>query len=309
MKTAPTFASRRALGAFALVLALAVTATAARGDETLRWKFTKGQKLSYVLTQTTLTKAEVMGQKSESTTIQAMDLTWVVKDVDGNGVASMEQTIDRIVFTSKGGPIGEVTFDTSKNDKLEGPLAIMGAIFNALTGSPFGLKMNARGEVSDVQVPPKVLDALKNAGPAAQMGGELFSEKGLRELTSQSTIILPKEAVAKGFKWNTTKNINFPGGTMNLDNGYTYEGPSGPLEKIGVEVKLDLKPADNSPVQINIAKQDAKGSFLFDNKDGVLRSSELTQKLQIKTAFMGNGSVVDIETTAKMNPAQTTGTK
>jgi Family of unknown function (DUF6263) len=304
MKTAPTLAYRRALGAFALALAaVSLSASAARADETLRWKFTKGQKLSYVFNQTTLTKGEVMGQKNDMTMTQAMELTWAIKDVDSEGTATMDQTIDRIIYTMKG-PTLEAKIDTSKDENLEGPLAALVPLFKGLTGSAFGLKMSSRGEVSDVQVPAKVVEALKNAGPLAQAGGEMFTEKGLKELTTQATIVLPKEPVAKGFKWNTTKTIKLPFGAMNLDNNYTYEGPSDDLDKIGIEVKMAITPAENAQVDIAITKQDNKGSFLFDNKAGILRASGVVQKIQMKVKVGGQEILQDIESTVKMDQAK-----
>jgi Family of unknown function (DUF6263) len=311
MKTAATLAPRCAFGAFALTLAVVSfsTSMAARADETLRWKFTKGQTVNYVFNQQTVTQSEVNGQKIDVTMTQAMELNWKIKDVASDGTASMDQTIDRILYTMKGGPTGEITIDTSKDEKQEGPLAALVPLFKALTGTPFSLKMNTRGEVSDVQVPEKVVEALKNTGPLAQAGGEMFTEKGLKELTSQATIVLPKESVAKGFKWNSTKTINLPFGSMNLDSAYTYEGPSDALEKIGVDVKMDIKPAANSPFEINIAKQDNKGAFLFDNKNGVLSSSEVGQKIQMKIKVMNQEIVQNIETNVKMGQAKPAATK
>ncbi len=202
--------------------------------------------------------------------------------------------------------------DTSKDEKIEGPFAEAVPLFKALTGSPFiVLKMSARGEISDEQVPKKVLDALSGAGGAAR-GIEMFSEKGLKDLPSQVAIVFPQEPIAKGFQWNSAKVVNIPFGTMKLDNTYTYEGPSGASEKIDLSFKIDLKPADKIPFEISLTKQDNTGTTLFlDNKTGVLRSFRAgRRRLQMKTVKMQNMErVLDIETTMTMEQPKSAASK
>lgn len=72
---------------------------------------------------------------------------------------------------------------------------------------------------------------------------------------------------------------------------------------------MEIKPADNSPFEINIAKQDNKGAFYFDNKNGVLRSSDVSQKLQMKIKIMKQEIVQNVETTVTMEPPKSSTAK
>jgi hypothetical protein len=68
--------SRRRFGQFILAgLMLLNVAGPARSDTTLRWKFTPGQKRTYVLTKKTTMKMEVMGRPTETITTQTVDFT------------------------------------------------------------------------------------------------------------------------------------------------------------------------------------------------------------------------------------------
>jgi hypothetical protein len=284
-----------------LALALVLCTSVAFGDDPLRWKFTKGQKIHYTMTQKTTTKMEAQGQKLDTNMTQDIDMTWAVTDVDAAGNAEMDQTLDRIVFTMSG-PAGEVKVDTSKEGEADaGPLGTVTKLFRAMAGNAFHMKMSARGDISDVKVPPKVLDAFKNAGPAAA-SNPMFSEDGLKRMINQASLVLPEEAVEKGHTWKAAKSFSMPPlGTIALDSNYTYEGPAGPYDRIGVTVKTEIKPAEGGPFEIKILAQDNKGGFRFDRKAGILRGSELTQKMTMQISVQGQEIVQEVDSTTKMD--------
>jgi hypothetical protein len=288
-----------------LVIVAAVAAASAQADETLRWKFSKGEKLHYLVTQKTSSKAEVAGQKIDTLMTQDIETTWEVQDVDSSGAAVMDQTIERIVFAMTG-PGGEIKIDTKKDEKVEGPAASVAPLFKALAGNPCRLKMSARGEVSDVSIPAKLVEALKNAGPAAA-NNPLFTEEGFKRMLTQASLVLPDGAVAKGQTWKVTKSIPMAMiGTMVMDNVYTYEGPSDPADRISVAVKLDIQPKDGVPFEIKVTAQDSKGAFRFDRKAGVLRGSDLTQKMEMRITTNGQVILQNVDTATKMEQTQTT---
>lgn len=294
----------RVLARFTTLLAM-VTVLAPAGAnaaDSLRWKFSKGQKLNYTVTQLTAVKADIKGQAFETKIDQVMEMTWEVKDVDSSGTAQMDQTIDRIVYTMKAGGGVAVEIDTKKESAPEGPSAKLAAMFRGMTGSPTALKMSARGEVSDVKVSPKMVAAIQNSGAPAG-ATDAFSEKGLRDLMTQATIVFPEKALSRGDTWNQTKNVNMPFGTMVLDNTYTYEGPSDRTDKIGVAVKIAIEPKEDSPIAIKVASQDSKGVFHFDSNAGILRGSELTQKMRLQLKVADGELMQDVESTVKMEQA------
>jgi hypothetical protein len=298
-----TTSRARVLFPAVLVIVAAVAVASAQADDTLRWKFSKGEKLHYVVTQKTSSTAVVAGQKIETLMTQDIVTTWDVQDVDSSGSAVMDQTIDRIVFAMTG-PTGEIKIDTKKDEAGEGPAASVAPLFKALAGNPCRLKMSARGEVSDVSIPAKLVDALKNAGPAAA-NNPLFTEEGFKRMLTQASLVLPEGAVAKGQTWKVAKSIPMPMiGTMVMDNVYTYEGPSDPADRISVAVKLDIQPKEGVPFEIKVTKQDSKGTFRFDRKAGVLRGSELTQNMEMRITANGQEIIQNVDTATKMEQTQ-----
>src|SRR4051812_19360867 len=116
--------------ALAALAALVLAQGAARADAPLRWKFTKGKAIHYVLTQKAVSKTQAQGQLLETTMTQTMDMTWAFTGVNPDGSARMEQTLDRIQFTMES-PFGKVAVDTKDDKEAEGPA---GAVAKVLRG-------------------------------------------------------------------------------------------------------------------------------------------------------------------------------
>jgi hypothetical protein len=279
--------------------ALALVPASARGDETLRWKFTKGEKLTYRMVQKNESRAEPPGAVPATTMAQTIDMTWEVKDVSPAGDATMDQTVDRIVFEMKG-PGGDARFDTGQAGKAEGVAAALEPLFRGMVGSPIGLTMTARGEVKDVKVPAKIVEAMKSVPGAAAAGG-MLSEEGFKSMTSQASLNLPAQPVARGFKWNDTKHVDLPFGRMNMKVSYTYEGPTGPDDRIASSVAVDLEPKEGQPFTIKITDQEGKGSFRFDSKAGMLKGSEMNQTLKMEIKAGEQQLVQNVVTTVTMD--------
>jgi hypothetical protein len=291
----------RSSGGFGLILAAVVLSTAAAtagADTTLRWKFAPGQKHGFAVTQKTAMKMEVMGKPVETSFTQVMDVTWDVKAVDKDGIAAIVQTIDRIRVQMMM-PGSNVDVDTAKAEDAPGTpeLMMMTKLFRSMAGSAFTMKMTPRGEVRDLTVPAKIVEALKNAGPAGAMVG---SEENLKNMGGQSVVVFPEGAIAQGKSWKAARKLPMPFGTMVMDTTYTLEAAAGPVENIGMDVKAEIEPKEGSPFEIKVTSQQAKGHYRFDNSVGNLKSSELVQKMSMSVTVNGQQFVQDIETTTKM---------
>lgn len=279
-------------------LAMATATAPARGDETLRWKFTKGEKLTYRMVIKTASRPEPAGAIPAMSMTQTMEMTWLVKDVSPDGDAAMDQTVDRLVFEMTGAPGGDLRFDSDRAEKLEGAGAAVEPLFRGLVGSPVALAMTARGEVKDVKIPAKIVDALKSV-PNAAAAGAMLTEEGFKSTTTQASLNLPAAPIARGHRWDETKHVDLPFGRMNMKVTYTYEGPSEAVDRISSTVAVDLDPKEGLPVSIKIGEQDSKGSFRFDNKAGRLKGSDLTQtlKMEIKAGDQQLVQVVETNVT------------
>ncbi len=290
-----TLTSPARLGLALALLALLIPAAGkASAADPLRWKFTKGKSYSYVVTQQLKNKAEVGGQSIDSNTVQKMTMLWEVKDVDPKGVAAMDQTIVRVEMSVES-PQAKVTVDTDSKDEAQGPAAQLKTVFAALVNKPIHVKMTPRGEITDVTIDPQMLEGFKafSGGPM----GEMFSEKGLKEMTGQATLVLPEKALSKGDTWDATKRIEMPLGTMVMKNAYTLDDPAG---KISAKVEVAIEPKPNAPFEIKIASQDVKGTYDFDNAAGTLKASAVTQKMQLKVNVQNMEIFQNLETNVTM---------
>jgi len=267
------------------------------GAETLRWKFTPGESLRYSMVQETTQGLKAMGQEFKTNLNQTVDLHWSVKSVSSEGVAEMSQTIDRVRMKVDG-PGGSFEYDSQAGKAPEGPVAnALGPLLKALVGAEFTLKMNARGELSDVKVPPTLVESLRQANPAATAGG-MFSEEGLKNLIGQSSLALPEGPQEKGRTWSNSSRIPVPMlGIMVMQKNYTFEGPDPKepaLVKIGLDTKVTLEPAADSNVAVKITSHDGKGEFAFDPQAGRMVTSRVNDKMQMSLSVMGQ----DLEQTS-----------
>jgi hypothetical protein len=289
-----------------VVLAIPLCAAAARpaADAVpLSWKFNKGETLRYTMEQKTTQGMKAMGQDFKTNMNQTVDLHWTVRNVAGDGSAELSQTIDR-VRTKVDAPGNSFDYDSKSDKAPEGQIAtLLTPLLKAMVNAEFTFKMNGRGELSDIKVPPKLLESLKQAGPAAAAGG-MFSEEGLKNLISQSSLTLPGAAVKEGDTWPQKSKVPLPMiGTMIMDKTYTYRGPdsaNADLLRISLDTKVTLERAADSNVDVKISSQKGTGEFKFNSKEGRIVSSEVNDKLEMSLSIMGQELQQTTDTVTKM---------
>ena len=285
-----------------MVAALALPAAA---ETTLRWKFQKGQSLSYVMTQKTETSAQVQGQDIGSTQDVVIDLDWEVGEVSAEGVAAVTQTMKRIRFKLES-PVGAFDYDSQEDKPIEGQMAVLGPMLKGMVNQPVEMQMNDRGEVVSVKVPEKMLDAMQNAGPAGAAAGAMFSEEGLKKMMSQSMLRFPAEAVEPGKTWEESSEMPMGMlGSMKLVRTYSYQGAddTGKAEKIGLDSKVQLLPKEDAPIEMALDKQESDGKILFDNAAGHLISSDITQEMMINLKIQGQEIKQKVKSSASLKLA------
>jgi hypothetical protein len=297
----PFFRHLTVFAALSALLALPGLPSASAAD-TLRWKFTPGESLKYTMEQKTSQGMKAQGQELKTTLNQTVDLHWDVKGVT-NGVADMTQTIDR-VRTKIEGPGQVFEFDSSAEKAPEGPIAtLLTPLLKALVGAEFSFKMDGKGQLTDIKVPQKLLDTLRQAGPAAAAGG-VFSEEGMKNLISQSSLALPEGTVEKGANWKQQSKVPVPMiGTLLMDKTYTFAGPDEKApgrDLITLDTKVTLEPAADSNVAVKISSQQGKGEFSFDNKSGRVVSSHVNDKLMMSISVNGQDLEQSTDTVTTM---------
>lgn len=279
---------RLSIGAMSAVLAVALPLQA---QTQLRYQFKAGEKLNYVLEQKMDMTMSVMGQEIVMKINQTMDFSWHIQSVDAQGKAKIDQVFDRVRFTMDA-PQGKVEYDSNNSKELDDPVGkILQPLFSGLVGNKFTMSMDRRGEVSDVTIPEKFKEAIKNI-PNGGAGMDLFSEEGIKRLTSQTGVVFVEERVSKGKNWSRKTDMKLGMiGKIVTDNSYTFEGEAEKngkkLEKIAIKTKLEVEPADNATVTMKIKEQDAKGTILFDNKTGRIVETTFSQDVSQEVGAMG----------------------
>lgn len=291
-----------------LLLVVAGFGGADAGAATLRWKFQPGEKLHYALEQKTVTSMQGGPQEIKSTMSQTIDMEWVVKEVGSDGLASLTQTVTRI-RTNIESAAGAFAFDSKDTKDPEGLVAAgLIPLLRSLVGAEFSFKMNTQGEMSDVQVPPKVLEAIKKAGASGGAAG-MFSEEGMKNMVVESSLAVPKEDLEKGKNWTRESKIAMkPLGTMRLDKTYVYQGPetkdAKPVERIDLETKVDIQLEPGNNLDMKVQSQEGKGSFFFDNVAGRILDSTVSEKMKLvftlKVGDQENQLIQGNETTTSM---------
>ncbi len=283
MRTRARTAWRRSLLGWMVLVALGGPAATAVPAATLRWKLKPGETLRYVMEQMTETSDKAGAQESKVTLSQTINWGWAVKEVGPDGVADLNLTIDRI-RTKIASPIGVFAYDSDDKQEPQGLIAAgLVPFLKALVGAPFTVKMSPQGELSDVKIPERLLQAIREAGPAGGGGANIFSEEGLRSMITEVSLALPKEDLGKGKSWTRRIKIPSPFGDTTVEKVYTYQGPdpsAGPdVERIDLETKVETPPPpEGAAFKINALER--KGTFFFDNAAGRLARSQLAETME-----------------------------
>jgi predicted secreted protein len=272
--------SYRQLALFAVVVGAALVANRAAAEEGLRWKFTAGEKLDYVINQDMNMTMNTGPQGQMNMNMkQQMDMTWQVDKIDESGNATILQSIDRVRMKMTGPQT--IDYDSQSEEAPAGLAAMIAPLFDAMTKGKFVITMTPQGEITDVVVPQEVIDALK-ASPGAQMMGEMATSDGFKQMISQGALVLPKEMPAVGYKWTSALEMKNPmAGQQKVETTYTYEGPKEVDGKTYQVFKPSVKMSfgGQGPMQMTLKDQKSDGEILFDAEAGRLHSSKLNQDL------------------------------
>jgi hypothetical protein len=270
--------------AVVFVWASSFAATNATAQEPLRWKLETGQKLNYNMVQDM--KIGVAGGPAgdqNMTVHQVMNMIWNVVDAKEDG-ALIRQKFERVQTKMMMPPLGTIEYDSASDQAPVGLAAMLAPVYKALTEAEFELTMTPRGEIKDVKIPEKFLEALKNSPNAAALG-DLATPEGFKKMMSQSALVLPENAPQAGEVSTTKSELNAPfGGKQIVETTYRYDGTK---DIDGVEVAVfqpTMKMAYQGDNQPKIKDQESSGEILFNVDAGRMHSSKLDQKMTLEQA-------------------------
>lgn len=274
-------------------------AVPARAQGTLRYKFKDGEQLRYEVQQDVDSKMNAQGKEMGMKMHYVIEVTWKFTNVEPDGKAKLVQKFDRIQMTMEGPP-GKIEYDSKMNRQPEGEIGeAMASIFNVLTGSEFTSTMDTRGETSNMQIPDKVLEVVRNKVAKVRGFGEMFSPENMKRMVSQGVLVLPKDPVSKGQNWTFKTDGKIPFGIMHVTNKMTYEGPAGSkgLEKIGIVPSVVIEPDPNAPFKLKMKTNTGEGTAIFDNDAGRIVQLNMVQNMEADVNAFGRDMTQSSRTT------------
>jgi hypothetical protein len=260
---------------------------ASRPQEDLRWNLKKGQKFKVEFRQNSKQTIEMNGNTQEMPTESAMQMTWLVDDVNDNEI-SMTQTIDRITLRSTLPNRGDIDYDSARNEELDGIAGQFAQTFDLVVGQKLKQTIDRRGNSIKFEMDPAVVKQLQNV----QLPTPLSNPDTLKQLIAQLSCIFSDKPVSSGDSWEHKLELNNTLGKMVTASKYTYAGSEvvngTSLEKISVAQTLNIEPKESSPVEIKIESQDNNGVVYFNKAEGRVSHASINQNMTMLFESLGN---------------------
>lgn len=290
----PRLVPRLAAAAWALAL-VPLAATAA---EPLAWKFAPGLTNRYRMshdTSFTIDSGAAEDAAAESSLVT--DVSWTVEKLNDDGSALLVQRIDRLRRSAGTGDGSAAEIDSAAEKDPNNQAAMLVPLFKALTANPFQVTMTPRGEITSVELPEPLAEALKNQPGAPQMG-DLATAEGFKKLVQQASFVLP-EKLEPGVEWTATSETQLPAvGKQTAATTYRYEGPKEvdgrPLEAFAARVSISFSGGE---APVTVTNQESVGEILFNREAGRLESSRLDMAIDLKITVAGQEVAQHVEQT------------
>lgn len=284
----------------AFVLTSTLAPALLRAAEPPQWKFAPELSNRYRITQQTdIDRGGAGGAAKASTTI-TIDTSWTVKEVKGDGSALLDQRVDRMRLQSATGDGQQAEIDSQALENPQGPAAMLVPLMKAVTSHPFAVTMTPRGEITGVEVPEGLVEALQNQPGAAQMG-DLASAEGFKRLVGQAAFVIPEKLVEGDEFTRTTETSAAAIGKQVAELSYRYEGN----REVDGKTMDVFRPRivvrfEGGPVTIDATDQKSEGELLFNRTDGRMQSSHLEQHMDLKITIAGQVTTQSIDQTVDM---------
>lgn len=269
-------------------------------QKNLAWKFSRNRVIDVLIEQDTSMQLEVGGVAKQpanpTLTNQITSITWTVKELDADGVATVEQMINRVQLDVKS-TVGNFLIDTANNQPLQGLGETMAKGIRPLAGARFLVATKPTGEISDVSIPPDLTGKLKDGA-----GG--LGEAALREIVRNGSLQFPNKPIVVGDTWSSQYELDIQAfGKLLVTTTYQYLGEEkaggGVLDKI--KATTAVKASDTSDSSgLKLKGQESSGMVWFDNVRGCIDHSEFKQDMAMDVKNNGLEVTQAIKQTMKL---------
>jgi hypothetical protein len=276
-----------------ILLALLLSAAPAFAQGvTLRYRWVKGESLTYQMDLRTLSTVTGMPGISEMKLEQNMSqvLKITAEDVAPDGTATLRQTFESVKMELNG-PMGRVAYDSAAPSAIANPMVqAMRQVFAGMVGASITIVQAPDGSVRKVEGATKMLEQITKsvqddpaAAAAAQGLKAALSDEALKTTLEQSFSKLPANPVQAGETWQSQAAMgNETLGRVAGDVRFRLRSIDGAADaavaSIGVELTLKQEiappPAPNG-MTVRVGEGKGVGEILFEVGKGRIRKSTM----------------------------------
>ncbi len=241
-------------------------------------------------------KQEMPGQNI-STNMKSDYVMEVIED-DGN-IKTLKTTYERfamnVAMPNRTISADSDSTDTAATGDMTDPSQLMSAMFGALKGKSFNLKVDREGKVTDVTGVEQIADAMVNSMKVKeemrpmirQAFTQQFNEQNIKEIFSQSFNIFPNKPVQVGDSWEK-KVAGTSTMPMDVTTTYTVKAIKGELVTLDAKSKMNFTGgADMNGSQT--------GTMVVNAKTGLIVNSDFEQTLSGQMKMTTRGKITGRE--------------
>lgn len=308
---------RRAVAAGCVLLA---GAGASIAQDALKYAWNKGEVVHYRSVEETSGKMTAMGMTRTTTQRQEFVQRFEVKDVDADGVATLDVSVLSVKISTEQGEGGSASYDTTRpaEQQYEGTPRLRPSMeyFGALIGEHMTVTMEPTGAIRKVEGMAKVVDKMQakignTNAMAARNLRMAMGDEAMRASLERFFRVLPAKPVSQGDTWTTSleRPMAATGGRLKLDANWTNAGPADNATKLTSDIKVELIPPKEGEEGgvapgMKTTLKDGKGSgeSYFDAKAGKLAKSIINMQLPLEVSMSSpNGQAMTMtnDTTSK----------
>jgi hypothetical protein len=276
---------------FVIVVLLFANSVQAGSKAMIRLNLQKGATYEMTMVTTSNIDQEMMGQKMKIEQNMEMTFSYHVLDILPNKNFMIEYSIMKIRMNMNMNG-REMNFDSSSSD-TSNP---MNASLSGLVASKLKLEFNPKGQVEQIEGLSEYVKKLIENPQIAQSMLMFTDDKNFKSFIGQTFSYFPENEVAKGDKW--TSSFKLPA-MMNMETTMNFEVADITSNQIALNVSSDVNsdgPIEQMGMKMNMKMTGTQnGNMVIDPTDGWLRSSDLTQKFDIKMKMKNPQSGEDME--------------
>lgn len=268
----------------------------------LRWRFEKGQTLSFKLEQQTQVDSQLGPRNTNLAHATEMEILWHIDEIADDGSAQITQKFERLAMKLQLPKLAPIVFDTASTAKPAGDAKVIAETVAPLLEVSIKANVTHRGELTSVELDEagsKVVEAIA-ANPTLKLIG---SREGLVRMLKQSLLLLPAESVEPGATWEKSDEVSSPLGEFKQTTTFKLLEPEASevtVARIEAISKLEPGAKSTNPSQKpDLEEQEQSSLFLFDTKAGRLLSSETSQKFVTRKTVKESVVRVKLTSTSK----------